>query len=35
MIDIERYKKLIAEREEELRQFKGLNVISFKRRTSD
>lgn len=33
--DIERYKKLIAEREEELRQFKGLNVISFKRRTNN
>lgn len=33
--DIERYKRLITEREEELRQFKGLNVISFKRRTSD
>ena len=33
--NIERYKKLIAEREEELRQFKGLNVISFKRRTNN
>lgn len=33
--DIERYKKLIAEREEELRQFKGLNVISFKKRTNN
>lgn len=32
--DIERYKKLIAEREEELRQFKGFTVISFKRRTN-
>lgn len=33
--DIERYKKLITEREEELREFKWLNVISFKRRTSN